>query len=106
MSENVIELDDTNFENTIKTKNIAVVDFWAVWCGPCQMFAGIFENFAKNNEEVFCEKVNVDNASKTAEKYKIMSIPSVLFFKDGVLVKQEVGVLPEDIIKKIISEIK
>ena len=106
MSENIIELNDSNFETTIKEKKIAVVDFWAAWCGPCQMFVSIFENFAKNNEDVFCAKVNVDNALKTAEKYKIMSIPSVLFFKDGTLVKQEVGVLPEDIIKKIVSEIK
>lgn len=105
MSEFITELDDTNFKEIIKDKKIAVVDFWAAWCGPCQMFASIFENYAKENKEVFCAKVNVDNAPVTSKEYQIMSIPTILFIKDGVVIKKQSGVISKDIIKQLVNEL-
>lgn len=106
MSEKVIILNDSNFKTEIKKHKLAIVDFWAEWCGPCRMFAGIFEEFASENTDVVCVKVNVDNAPITSSEYKIMSIPSILFFKDGNLVKQSVGVIPKAMLKKIVDEIR
>jgi len=106
MAENIIELNDNNFKETIQKEKIVVVDFWAAWCGPCQMFSSIFEDFAKNNKDIVCAKVNVDQAPKISEEYKVLSIPTIMFFKNGNLIKQQIGVLPSDIIKKIIDEFK
>ncbi|NCP72449.1 thioredoxin [archaeon] len=105
MSENVTELNDTNFKETITGKEIVVVDFWAAWCGPCQMFASIFENFAKENTNVFCVKVNVDDSPNISKEYQVMSIPTILFIKNGEVVKKQVGVLSKEIIKQIVNEL-
>ena len=105
MSEHVIELNDTNFKEKIKDKEIVVVDFWAAWCGPCQMFTSIFENFAKENSNVTCVKVNVDDSPKTSQEYKVMSIPTILFLKKGEVVKTQVGVISKDIIKQIVEKL-
>ena len=105
MSEHITELNDINFKETIAKKEIIVVDFWAAWCGPCQMFGSIFDNFAKENKDVFCVKVNVDESPKTSQEYGVMSIPTILFIKNGKVVKKQVGVISKDIIKQIVSEL-
>jgi thioredoxin 1 len=105
MSEFITELNDTNFKEKINGKEIVVVDFWAAWCGPCQMFASIFENFAKENQDVFCVKVNVDDSPNISKEYQVMSIPTILFIKNGEVVKKQVGVISKEIIKQIISEL-
>jgi len=86
-----IELTNSNFEATIG-EGVAMVDFWAPWCGPCRMIAPAIEELASDYEgrAKIC-KVNTDEQQDIAVKFGIRSIPTILFFKDGVMVEQMVG---------------
>lgn len=87
-----LEFTTNNFsQEVLEAKGTVLVDFWASWCGPCRMQAPILEAFAKEHPEIKVGKVNVDENHELAEKFAIMSIPSLLAFKDGKLVKTAVG---------------
>ena len=95
---------DQNFEEEVLKSELPVlVDFFAVWCGPCQMMAPVIEEMAKELEgKVKIGKMNVDESPQTAEKYSIMSIPTLILFKDGQVVKTFQGFrTKEDIIREI-----
>jgi thioredoxin 1 len=102
-----IELTDDNFESeVIKADKPVLVDFWAVWCTPCQMVSPIVEEIAKDYaDRLKVGKVNVDQNSKTASQYGIMSIPSLLFFKEGKVVDQVIGALPKEHLKEKVDKI-
>ncbi len=93
----VSEFTDANFENEVlKSEQPCLVDFWAEWCGPCRMVGPVVEEIAKDYEgKLKVGKVNVDQNTQTASKYGIMSIPSLLFFKQGKVVDQIVGAVPK-----------
>jgi thioredoxin 1 len=96
-----MEFTDQNFEQeVIKSELPALVDFWAPWCGPCQMMGPIIEELAKEMEgKAKIGKLNVDEHSDTASRYGIMSIPSLKIFNGGKVVKEFVGVQNKDILK-------
>ena len=96
MSE-LVELNDSNFESEVlKSELPCLVDFWAEWCGPCQMVGPIVEEIAKEYEgKLKVGKLDVDQNSQIAAKYGIMSIPSLLIFNDGKVVDQIVGAVPK-----------
>ena len=93
MSEHkAIELNDANFEETL-SKGAALVDFWAAWCGPCQMQGPIVEEVAEAmGDRATVAKVDVESAQALAEKFGVMSIPTIVIFKDGQEVDRFVGV--------------
>jgi len=94
-SENVIILTDENFNSTIKS-GVTMVDFWAAWCGPCKVVGPIVDEVADEmGDEANICKLNVDQNQKTAKKYGIQSIPTLLIFKDGNPVQKLVGVKPK-----------
>ncbi len=97
--ENVVE----SFNDFIKD-GVAVVDFWATWCGPCKMLAPILEGVAEKMSNVKFGKVDVDLAPELAKEYKIMAIPNVCVFKNGELVDRIIGLSEEDEIIEVISK--
>lgn len=105
MSDGPVHLTDLDFSEVIKKHHLALIDFWAPWCGPCQAFGPIVEEV---NEEyagkVLVGKLNVDENPKTAEFYKVFSIPTILIMKNSEEVERIVGCVPkksiEDVLKK------
>lgn len=108
MAENLEEFTDSDFEDkVIKSDKLTLVDFWAEWCAPCRMIAPTIEELAiEFKGEVNIGKLNVDENNKTATKYGIRSIPTLLFFKDGNILKQVVGVRTKEELQEVITENK
>lgn len=99
----VKNLTSKNFDEFIK-KDSAVIDFSAEWCGPCKLLSPIFEQVANEIKDIKFGKVNVDNESELAQKFGIMSVPTLLFFKNGKNVERTIGFLSKNELIKRIQE--
>lgn len=102
-----IEFTDDNFETeVIKSDKPVLVDFWAEWCAPCHMVSPIVEEIGRDYaDQLKVGKLNVDQNSKTASHYGIMSIPSLLIFKEGKVVDQIIGAVPKNHLKEKVDRI-
>lgn len=103
----LLEFTDQNFEQEVlKSEKAVLVDFWAPWCGPCQVMGPIIEDLAKEiGDKYKVGKLNVDENSGTASKYSIMSIPALKIFKGGKVVKEFVGVQAKETLKNELEKI-
>ena len=90
---------NTNFPELLQDNKLIIVDFWATWCGPCRMLSPILDEVEEEMAgQISVVKVNVDDADEIAAKYRIMSIPTLLFFKNGQLVDKTVGAMPKAVL--------
>ncbi len=100
MPKKPIKITDENFDEVISKYDVVVVDFYADWCGPCRMLAPVIEELAKEMKgKVVFAKLNTDENPKTAMKYRVMSIPTLIMFKNGKMVDRNVGALPADMLR-------
>ena len=101
MAEGIVDLTSAAWDSEIlQSSGLVMVDFWAVWCGPCRMIAPAIEELAKEYAgKMKVGKLNTDENPEVATKYKIMGIPTVMFFKDGQKVDQVVGAVPKPQLK-------
>ena len=97
MPDKPVEVGDENLDEVVRKYKSVAIDCWAPWCGPCLMIAPVIEELAKELKgKIVFGKLNVDNNPKTATRFNIMSIPTILLFKDGKLVDRVIGAMPKE----------
>lgn len=100
------ELTETTIERAIKDHEIVLVDFWAEWCGPCKRFGPVFEASQEANPEVLHARVDTDAEQDLARQLDIESIPTLMAFRDGVLVFRQAGALPAPALAQVLTAVR
>ncbi|MCG7268154.1 MULTISPECIES: thioredoxin [Corynebacterium] len=100
------EITGANFQETVQGDGIVVLDFWADWCGPCKRFAPIFEQASEENPDAVFGKVDTEANQELSAALQIQSIPTLMLFRDGVLLARESGLLPGKAINELIAKAK
>jgi thioredoxin 1 len=101
-----IALSEDTFESTVADNDIVLVDWWASWCGPCQMFAPVYEAAAAEHIDIVFAKVDTEASPVLAQAAGIMSIPTLMAFRDGILVFSQPGALPPAALEELIAKVR
>ena len=101
-----IELSDATFERAVSSNDIVLVDWWASWCGPCRAFAPVFEAAAAQHDDIVFAKVDTEAEQRLAGMAGIMSIPTLMAFREGVLVFSQPGALPAAALEDLIRQVR
>jgi thioredoxin len=101
-----VELTKDNFEKTVNDNPMVIIDFWAPWCGPCRGFAPVFEKASETHQDVVFAKVNTDEQQELAGAFQIRSIPTLMVFREKVILFQQAGALPGQALEQVIAQAK
>jgi thioredoxin 1 len=102
----VVELTKENFEQVITSNATVIVDYWAPWCGPCRGFAPVFEKVSESHPDVIFAKVNTDEEQEIAAHFQIRSIPTLMVFRDQIIVFSQPGALAQGAFEKVVAKAK
>jgi len=100
----VVELTDSNFEKIVTDNSFVIVDFWAPWCGPCKSFAPTYEKVSDDFEDIVFAKINTEDQQQTAGHFQIRSIPTLMIFRDQIVIFSQAGALPESGLRELIEK--
>lgn len=101
-----VELTKDNFEQTINDNDTVIVDFWAEWCGPCKSFAPSFEEASDQHTDIVFGKVDTEDQPELAGFFNVRSIPTLMVFRENVVLYSEAGALPPDVLGNLIDQVK
>jgi thioredoxin 1 len=101
-----VALNEDNFEQTVTGDGITLVDWWAAWCGPCRMFAPVFDAASDEHQDITFGKIDTEDQQGLAAAAQITSIPTLMAFRDGVLVFSQAGALPAASLQKLIQAVR
>ncbi len=100
----VIELTKENFESTITENGFVIIDFWAPWCGPCRSFAPTYEAVSEGHPDIVFGKVNTEEEQELAMHFQVRSIPTLMIFRDSIIIFSQPGALPESAFRELLSK--
>jgi thioredoxin 1 len=100
----VVELTKENFEQTVTENDFVIVDYWAPWCGPCRSFAPTYEKVSEEFPNIVFAKVNTEDEQEIAAQFGIRSIPTLMIFREKIIIYSEAGALPESAFKELVTK--